>query len=374
MHIAFVGCGYVADFYTVSLKNYPELELTGVFDINEERALNFAKRYNVSVYPSFAALLADTNVEIIVNLTNPQQHYTVTKACLEAGKHVYSEKPLATTLPEARQLSELATGPTKLAVAPSTLLGDTAQTVWKLLTENAIGTVYLAYAELDDGAIYQMNYRNWISASGIQWPYIDEFENGSSMEHANYQLSWLTAFFGPAQQITCFSSCLVPDKLGSEHTGVLGDDFSVTSLQFASGTIARLTCSTLAPENHSLTLIGSEGIITVEDCWLVESPVYLQKRYRDVHTMPAKRYVTDKQRVELYRPYNAKKRVTYQNTHDLDPARGIADLAEAIAHQCRPRLSAEQAVHIQEIVTKITQASTFSEACTTSFPPPAPVF
>ena len=91
MRIAIVGTGYVADYYLKTLPNHPQLQLLGVMDRDTARAERFGRFYRVPVYRSYEELLSDRRVELVVNLTNPHAHYEVTKAALEAGKHVYSE-------------------------------------------------------------------------------------------------------------------------------------------------------------------------------------------------------------------------------------------------------------------------------------------
>lgn len=108
MRIAIVGCGFVADYYLKTLPSYPELEIAGVMDRIEERASHLAAYHSVPTYRSLEELLADSSVEIVLNLTNPSSHYEVSKAALAAGKHVYSEKPLAMKMSEAKELVELA--------------------------------------------------------------------------------------------------------------------------------------------------------------------------------------------------------------------------------------------------------------------------
>src|SRR4029077_18519076 len=98
MRIAMIGCGYVADFYIQSLPNHPNLELAGVFDRDETRCRRFTKFYGLKSYDSLAGAFSDPTIELIVNLTNPRSHYAVSKAALDAGKHVYSEKPLSLCL------------------------------------------------------------------------------------------------------------------------------------------------------------------------------------------------------------------------------------------------------------------------------------
>ena len=198
MRIAMIGCGYVADFYIQTLPNHPNLELTGVFDRDENRCRRFTKFYGLKSYDSLAGAISDPTIELIVNLTNPRSHYAVSKAALDAGKHVYSEKPLSLCLEEAEELVNLAERRgLLLASAPCNLLSETAQTAWKALREGRIGTPRLAYAELDD-AVFFLDYKKWVTESGTPWPFDDEFETGCTLEHAGYYLGWLTAFFGPA--------------------------------------------------------------------------------------------------------------------------------------------------------------------------------
>ena len=108
IRIAFAGCGFIADDYIDTLSDYPELELVGVMDRDNERALKFGKFYGVNTYASLDALVADPQVDVVVNLTNPESHYVVSKTSLEHGKHVYSEKPLAGKISEAEELVQIA--------------------------------------------------------------------------------------------------------------------------------------------------------------------------------------------------------------------------------------------------------------------------
>src|SRR5947207_3115807 len=98
MNIAIVGCGFVADYYLVTLAAYPELKVLGVTDRDPDRAERFARLNRLRRYDDLDDLLADDRVEMVLNLTNPSSHYAVSRACLEAGKHVYSEKPFAMNL------------------------------------------------------------------------------------------------------------------------------------------------------------------------------------------------------------------------------------------------------------------------------------
>src|SRR5215472_9266207 len=108
MRFAIVGCGFVADFYVQTLANHANLELSGVFDRDVDRLHRFSDFYGLRRYACIEDVLNDPGVQLIANLTNPGSHFAVSKAALEAGKHVYSEKPLAMSFDEARELVRMA--------------------------------------------------------------------------------------------------------------------------------------------------------------------------------------------------------------------------------------------------------------------------
>lgn len=355
--LAIVGCGFVADFYVRTLANYPHLELMGVTDREPARADRLAKHYGLRVYRSLDEALDDARVDIVLNLTNPRSHFSVSQACVAAGKHVYSEKPLATDFSDAMHLVELATARgVRLASAPCGVLGEAAQTAWRSLRRNEIGPVRLVYAELDDGLIHRMNYRTWHSDSGSPWPWQDEFEVGCTLEHAGYYVTWLVAFFGPAVSVTSFASCQVTDKQTDVPLPNMAADFSSACIQFRSGVVARLTCSILAPHDHRLRIFGDDGILTVDECWHYESAVTIKRRTR--LALWAEKYAllsmlpglaARRQPLARGAPWPHR----YAGTHHMDFARGVAELADAI-HEQRPcRLAMDFSLHVNEIVLAV---------------------
>jgi predicted dehydrogenase len=355
LRLAIVGCGYAADFYLATLVNYPELELAGVTDRDPSRAERFAAFHRTRSYGSPDAMLADEQVRLVLNLTNPRSHYEVSRACLEAGKHVYSEKPLATAWPQAVELVELAErSGLQIVSAPCTVLGEAAQTLWKSVREGRIGQVRLAYAELDDGMVHREKYQTWIGASGNPWPYKDEFEVGCTLEHAGYYVTWLTAMFGPAESVTSFASHQIPDKgtaVPLEPPGT--PDFSCGCIQFASGVAARLTCSIIGPHDHSLRLFGDEGTLTLKECWDFGSPIYLRRW--TPWTFRAERYPTlarlmglGPRRLPLVQRPDF--RYSVPGTNRIDFSRGVAELVSAIRDRRPCRISPKFSLHTNEIV------------------------
>jgi predicted dehydrogenase len=371
MRIALIGCGFVADQYVLTMRAHAALEIAGVYDRDPQRLAQFCDFHGLKRFDSIEPILSDSSIQIVVNLTNPSAHFDISKTCLEAGKHVYCEKPLAMEMCQARQLVELAKSRgLQISSAPSTVFSETAQTMWKALRQKRVGTVRLVYAEMDDGLVHRMPYRDWKSASGKSWPWRDEFEVGCTIEHAGYCLSWLAAFFGPATSVTAFSTITIPDKQTDEPLNRPAPDLSIGCIQYASGVVARVTCSIVAPHDHRLMVVGDEGILWTKDTWYTKAPVYL------------KRYLRIRRRVML-QPWKTRcpllgkglPKVKYRGASRVDWGRGVADLADAVANNRPARLSADFSLHINELTLALNHAGTHSSTVqlTTTFEPMEPL-
>ncbi len=369
MRLAIIGCGYVADYYLRTLPLHPELTIAGICDRDPARMANLAANYAVGRrFSEVAEVCADPDIDLVVNLTNPKDHFEVSLAALQAGKHVYSEKPLAMEMGQARQLADLATERgLQLSSAPCSVLGETAQTVWKALREQKVGRVRLVYAEMDDGLVHKMPYTKWLSMTGTPWPFKDEFEVGCTLEHAGYYTTWLTTFFGPAVSVTAFAVPLIPDK--GVHVDVVSPDFSVAAISFTSGVVARLTCGIVGSHNHSLQVFGDEGTLEVPDSWFFGSPVAIRKSLNVLRKRLEGKLV---RKVPLVRPVE---KFDYRGAQQIDFARGIAELAAAVREGRRSRLATDFSLHNNELVLAISQSASTSMpyAMTTTFVPPTPM-
>lgn len=374
LRIAIVGCGYIADSYVRTLPLYPELQLVGVADRDPSRSARFSKHYSVPSYESFDALLRDQRVDLVVNLTNPRSHFEISKASLESGKHVYSEKPLAMSFSDAKALVALANQKgLHVSSAPSRVLGETAQTLWKALRESVVGTVRVVYAEMDHGLTHRMRYKKWISESGAPWPYKDEFEVGCTIEHAEYAVRLLTAFFGPVKSVTAFSSCQVPDKETDVVLDTIAPDFSVACMKFGSGIVARLTCSILAETDRALKVYGDDGLLYTNDISKPRSPVYFKKRL----TIRRRTLLTPwKHTYRMVGPSKSPARARGKRPkREVDFCLGIAELAAALKEGRPSRLSSSYCLHTTEVVLAIHNAFDTASpyTVTTSFDPIDPM-
>ena len=372
MNIGIIGCGYVAEFYGKTLGNYPSLKLIGAYDKNEENLKAFSRRWPGRAYTGLQEMLDDPSIEMVLNLTNPRDHFEVTRQCLDAGKHVYSEKPLAMDFGAAAELVELADQRNLLlSSAPCSVLGETAQTVWKALKEGVIGRVRLVYANFDDGMIApKLSPWRWRNELGIPWPARDEFEVGCTYEHAGYVLSWLAAFFGPAQNVTAFASCQIQDK--GIAVDVMAPDFSVGCIEYAEGVVARVTCSLVAPPDKSLTIVGDDGVISTANVRNEVSPVFVktipssglqagfERRVNRLRRWVRPSAGADGWQVKRRYPLARKPSGRFvSSSKPVDFCRGPAEMAEAIREQRPCRLSAQLGLHITELIEALQYPERF---------------
>lgn len=349
--IALVGCGFVADYYMSTLNSYPELKVVGVFDKNNERAIQFSNYYGVTTYRSIETLLSNQEIEIVLNLTDPRSHYYVSKQCLLAGKHVYSEKPLAMKFDDALELVNIAkSSDLKIVSAPCSVLSNSVKNLEHALSLDMVGKPRLIYAELDDGMVHKMAYKKWVSQSGAPWPYRDEFEVGCTLEHAGYYLAWLVKLFGPVATVTAFSDCLIDDKVKEEDALSPADtpDVSIAILKFVGGSVARLSTTIIAPHNHALQIFGDNGVISVNECWDNEAPVYIQKRMQ----IRRKTFISPiKSKVRVTNQAKGK-HVKFGNTN-MDFLLGVHDLAKSIHTKTPSFFDADFSLHITELALAI---------------------
>ena len=371
MKIAIIGCGFVADFYVNNSRHYPNAEIVGGFDLDQQRSAAFCKHFQLREYQSREELLADASIELVLNLTNPRAHFEVTKACLESGKHVYTEKPLAMNVADAEILAQIAKeNGVRLACAPCSILSDTAQTVWKAIHTGVIGQIRMVYANYDDGMIApMMSPWTWTSESGAAWPAKDEFEIGCTFEHAGYFLAWLVAFFGPVRNVSAFASCQIEDKGIAVES--MAPDFSVGCLEFDNDIVARVTCGLVAPQDKSLTVVGDDGVLIVPYLRNDRETVYLRKTKIQGNRARAENYLNKSQRYfgwildrlpwpvqafALHEKYPFARNTKFINAapgKPVDFMSGPVDLVNATKEERPHRLGADLGIHMVELINEL---------------------
>jgi predicted dehydrogenase len=367
LRLGVLGCGFVSEYYLGAISTYENLTVAGVFDAKAERVRLAQDLFGVPKFASYEEMLRSREVDVIVNLTTPDAHFETSRAALLAGKHLYTEKPMTLDMPSAAELVELAQAKGLLfCAAPSTLLGPTAQTLWHAVRNGRVGKPKVVYAEMDDGAVHLKNHRGWRGRMGLPWPHMSEFATGCTMEHAAYYLSWLTTFFGPARRVTAVAHCVYPDKRSDAPIPDMAPDFTVGCIEFADGTLGRITCGLVAPANHTLMIVGDGGVLTIEDCWDINSKILLRSATGEPgrHLSPA----------EEYPLLRAASGVGYEAAHTIDFAAGLDDMARALRGGPPPRLSAAHALHVHEVTLALQKAGRgHSVEIRSRFAPPAPM-
>jgi predicted dehydrogenase len=346
LRVGIVGCGNIAGPYAQTLTRYPETELVGVTDLDLSRAEALAEKVGCQVYPDLAAMLTDPSIELVVNLSIHHAHYQVSKACLEAGKHVYSEKPLAMTVQEARDLVGLAQSQgVRLGCSPFTFLGEAQQAAWHAIRAGKLGTVRLAYAEVNWGRI-----ETWHPSPG---PF---YEVGALFDVGVYPLTILTAFFGPARQVLAYGRVLHPDRLTKQGApfSIATPDFVTALVELERGVLVRLTTNFYVSQHTKQSGIEFHG---------------------DEGSLHLTSWHEPNSRLE-FAPFGN----PYEPLEGLPNARmewgfGVREMAHAILEGRPHRVTGEQAAHVVEILC--AAATSIREGkpvpVSSSFTPPMPL-
>ncbi|MEO0544558.1 MAG: Gfo/Idh/MocA family oxidoreductase [Pseudomonadota bacterium] len=368
MRFAIVGCGFVADYYMTTLENHRSLKLAGVYDVDPKRLTQFSQHYRVHAASSFDDVLAEPSIEAIAVLTTPETHFDLAKAALEAGKHVYCEKPLAMSIEEAKALVRLADQKRLvLGGAPANRFSDAYGATRKLIERGDIGAPKLVYAQMEDGPVFRDNWQTWRSVSGAPWPGKHEFEIGCTLEHSGYALSWLIELFGPIETMTGTSATFFMDKGVDIAPEKMAPDFSTACLIFQSGVVARLTNGLSAPKDRSLTIMGERGTITVDDLWDNRSAIHMSVQgevpplgFRVVRRLEAMLGGV------LPVKFNEGKRIRYKSSGEkslpkfpsqIDFCAGIVAVEKAIGDDDARRALAARALHVTEAALALNRIS-----------------
>ena len=348
MRFAIVGCGDISGRYAQRIAETDGLELAGATDAAPGRADALVAAAGGASYAPLETLLADDGVDAVVNLTPALAHAAVTRAALEAGKHVHTEKPVALTHDEARELVELAAARgLTLGCAPATLLGEAQQTAWKLVREGAIGTPRVAYAEANWGRV-----ESWHPSPATL------HSVGAIVDVGVYPLTMLTAMFGAARRVQAYGATLKPDRATRDGMPFRIDtpDFVVAVLELAGGVVVRLTASFYVEpgRQRGIELHGDDAMLHLASWAEFDSRLELG--------VNGESYAP----VELVRePYRG-----------TDWARALVELRDAVAERREPRTSARHAAHVVEALEAIDRSRRAGGAAvdvTSDFDAPAPM-
>lgn len=335
--VAVVGCGNISGIYLKNMTGlFDILEVRGVADLIPERARAAAEKFGIPVvYDDMDAVLRDPQTQIVVNLTTPPAHGPLCLRALEAGKHVYVEKPLSVTREDGQAVARLARRKGLLAGgAPDTFLGGGIQTCRKLIDDGWIGRPVAAAA--------------FMTCHGHEsWHPDPEFYyragGGPMFDMGPYYLTALIALMGPVEsvsgsaRITFPTRTITSEKKRGQIVEVEVPTHVAGLVNFHSGAVGTVITSfdVWAAHLPRIEIYGSEGSLSAPDPNGFGGPVLF--RGRDG---------SDWNEIPLLHGYA-------DNSRGL----GVADMARALREGRPPRAGVELAYHVLDIMHGFHDAS-----------------
>jgi predicted dehydrogenase len=335
LSIGVIGCGSISDVYLANLsKRADSVLLAACADREIGRARLKAERYGIRAV-RVDELLADSGIDIVMNLTVPLAHAEISAAALEAGKHVYSEKPLATDRIAAARLLDLARARgLRVGGAPDTFMGGGIATCRRLIEAGAIGEIVGGTA-------------NTLSPGPESWhPSPAAFYGkggGPALDMGPYYVTALVELLGPVSGVSALARSIAPERVVGSGPRK-GDRFAVEArthaaalLRFASGAIVGLTTSfdVQASRTPAMELWGTEGSLAVPNPNAYGGTVSLRRKGRP-----------EWEEIEVAPSWDGNMRGI-----------GVVDMAESIARGIPHRASGALCLHVLDVLEAIGDAA-----------------
>jgi predicted dehydrogenase len=346
IRVGIIGCGSVSGAYLPVLTKCPYAEVVSLCDIRPERARKRAEEFKVAHhYPHIDKMLAGEPFDFLVNLTDMQEHEHLNRRALEAGKHVWSEKPIANSLAAGQKLLRIAKAKKRrLWGAPITVQSPQFAFMARTLAQGALGRVAAAHAD------YGHEGPNWSS-------FFYEKGGGSMPDLAVYSFTSLAGLLGPVKSVSAMLSIVTPERDINEKgkIKVTEEDNAMVLLDHGKGVISHVQSGFnyfnphghdgSGEQRHTITIVGSGGFMGLVGYDWAPQGVDLA-----THKQPKlERHVTDAQGY------------IWQQ--------GAALAAECLATGRELLVTPEQALHVLEIIIaaresqktgrRITLTSTF---------------
>lgn len=276
VNVGIIGCGQISDVYCRNLQSvFKNTVIHACADLKWENAVKLAERYGIPKVCETDELLQDPKIEIVLNLTIPAEHETVSRKILSAGKHLYSEKPFALSMEGADYLLKLAAEKNKMVcAAPDTILGPGLLTAKKAIEDGWIGSPVAATVNMMTHGV-----ETWHKNPSFYY----QKGAGPMMDMGPYYFSAMISLLGPVQKIFCFSNRgdgereVYSEPLKGSRVKVETDTNYSGVITFKSGAVANINTSFEAWGSHlpQFEIYGTEGTITVPDPNTFGGPVKL---------------------------------------------------------------------------------------------------
>lgn len=344
LNVGVIGCGNISSTYFRLSKLFKTIKVHACADLNPVTARDQAEQFGLEAL-SVEDLLT-SNLDIIINLTVPSAHFEVSKAILEYGKHVYSEKPLTLSLEDSITLRDLAQNKgLHVACSPDTFLGGSHQKARNLIDSGAIG-------EIVGGTCHILSHgmEHWHPNPGFFF----QSEGGPVLDLGPYYITNLIHLLGPVLRLTALSSIPQKERMITSQPRY-GEKIKVktpttihTVMEFVNGALVTLGTSwdVWKHGHRNMEIYGTEGSLVIPDPNFFGGELLrslrdskFEKENTDIHPFSIPNFETSMGMVANYRTV------------------GLADMAEAIMTGRDARCSIELALHVVEVMTAILRSS-----------------
>lgn len=334
--VGVVGCGCISEIYMSNLsKKYKNIELIACTDLIHERSEHRASQFGVPRVYEPEEFYKDKDIELVVNLTTPQSHTEVDLLALNAGKHVYSEKPFGLNREDASKVIKLAKEKGLIVGgAPETFLGGGIQTCRKLIDEGWIGAPVAATA-------FMMchGHESWHPDPEFYY----QFGGGPMFDMGPYYLTALVSTLGPvakvagATKISFPTRTITSEKKYGSIVEVEVPTYVTGTLTFKSGAIATIITTFDAWDSQlpRIEIYGTEGTLSVPDPNTFGGPIFYKKpgmgEWKEIPVLFANR--------------------------DNNRGIGVSDMADSIINGRTHRAHGDMAFHVLDIMQSIHESS-----------------
>jgi predicted dehydrogenase len=333
--VGMIGCGNISSIYCQANQKFRNLEIVACSDMDMARAQARAEEFKIPKACTVEQLLASPDVEIVLNITIPAAHAEVALAALNAGKHVYGEKPLASVRADGEKIIKLAKSKNlRVGCAPDTFLGGGIQTCRKLIDDGWIGEPIGATAFMTThGPEHWHPDPNWVYQPG----------GGPLFDMGPYYLTALAFLIGPIKRVGCAARITFPERMITSQPKY-GQMIKVNTpthvsgiLEFQSGAIGTMIMSldVWAADLPRIEIYGTEGTLSVPDPNTFGGPVRVKRGRAQAWS-----------EVPLMHGYAEQSRGV-----------GLADMAQALVSNRPHRASGELSYHVLDAMQSLLDAS-----------------
>lgn len=345
LKIGIVGCGNISTRYLQNAPLFKGVEIRALTDLNFEAAQKQGAKFNVEAAPLKKFWKRD-DIDAIINITVPNAHFDVSMQALKSGRHVFSEKPLATSHKLGRKLVEAADKRgLLLAVAPDTVLGPGHQLARRLIDEGKIGRVVAGVA-------------TFMSRGMEHWHPDPTFffkpGGGPVLDMGPYYITALVNLIGPVRRVVALSGRGLAERLVTTEGPMQGKSIKVevptthfAALEMENGALVSCNLSwDVFKHGHTpLEIHGTEGSLRCPDPNFFGGDVQITKGRGDWQTLDARDQPCSKLNYPDDAPASANYRVL-----------GVAEMAAALKAGRQPRVSGRLGLHVLEVMEAILTA------------------